>query len=104
VKLLLQQLWQEHIDWGAPLNTELSTKWHTIAASITDAMTFSLSRKYTALIPQPESTTTTLHVFADASLKAYGAVAYIQQNNHHASFVMSKSRAAPLKQITLPKL
>jgi len=59
-KLFLQQLWEEHVNWDAPLNTKVSTEWHTIAASITDAMTFSLPRKYTALIPQPESTTTTL--------------------------------------------
>ena len=103
-KLFLQQLWQERVDWDAPLNTPLNTEWHTIAANITDAMTFSLPRKYAASIPPSENTTTVLHVFADASLKAYGAAAYIQQNNQPASFVMSKSRAAPLKQITLPKL
>jgi len=67
-------------------------------------MTFSLPRKYTTLIPPPENATTVLHVFADASLKAYGAAAYLQQGNQLASLVTSKSRAAPLKQLTLPKL
>jgi len=62
--------------WDAPVNTELSRK----------------------------STNATLHVLADISLKAYGAVAYIEQNNHYASFMISKFGAAPPKQITLPKL
>ena len=103
-KLFLQQLWQEHVNWDSPLNTELSTEWHTIAVNITDAATFPLSRKYAACVPLSKITKTVLHVFADASLKAYGAAAYLQQNNQPASFVMSKSRAAPLKPITLPKL
>jgi len=90
--------------WDAPLNEDLSVEWHTIATSITDTMTLSLPHKETALIPPPENTSTVLHVFADASLKAYGAVVYIQQNNQPASFVMLRSRAAPPKQITLPRL
>ena len=42
-------------------------------------------------------------MFADASPKAYGAVAYIRQGNQIA-FVMAKTRVAPLKKLSLPKL
>ena len=44
-----------------------------------------------------------IHVFADASLCAYGAVAYLQHNDQ-AALVMSRSRVAPVRSITLPKL
>ena len=44
-----------------------------------------------------------LHVFADASTKAYGIVAYLS-NQDQTTFVMAKGCVAPLKQITLPKL
>ena len=45
-----------------------------------------------------------LHMFADASsLTAYGAMAFLCSDNS-TSFVMAKSRAAPLKPLTLPKL
>ena len=87
-----------------PLKADLSTEWHIIAANITDATMFLFPRKYTASTPPSENAVTNLHVFADASLKAYGAVAYLQQDQQPASLVISKSRAAPLKQITLPKL
>ena len=42
-------------------------------------------------------------MFIDASTKAYGAVVYICKNNR-ISLVLSKSRVAPIKSITLPKL
>ena len=103
-KLFLQQLWQEHLEWDATLDPSLCTQWITIAANIAQATTLSFSRKYNIVFPVPQGVSTSLHVFADASLKAYGAVAFIQQGQGPASILMSKTRAAPLKQLTLPKL
>ena len=47
--------------------------------------------------------TATLHIFADASPQVYGAVAYLVQGTQ-STILMSKARAAPLKQHTLPRL
>ena len=44
-----------------------------------------------------------LHVFADASTKTYGAVAFFRQDNY-TSLVMSKTRVSPLKPMSLPRL
>jgi len=53
------------------------------------------------MVPQLNLTSYTF--FADASLTAYGAVAFLC-NDANISFVIAKSRVAPLKQLTLPKL
>ena len=44
-----------------------------------------------------------MHVFVDASKKAYGAVAYICHGGQPL-LIMSKTRVAPIKELTLPKL
>ena len=103
-KLFLQQLWQEHLEWDATLDPSLCIQWITIAANIAQATSLSFSRKYNIVFPVPQGVSTNLHIFVDASLKVYGAVAYIQQGQAPASIPMSKTRAAPLKQLSLPKL
>ena len=42
-------------------------------------------------------------MFADASMKAYGAVSYFQYAEQ-VDFMMAKSRVSPLKATTLPRL
>ena len=44
-----------------------------------------------------------LHIFVDASIKAYGASAYICSDDN-SRLVMVKNRVAPLKSLTLPQL
>ena len=101
-KLLLQTLWRKKLDWDEPLDQDIRDKWLSIATDIQEAAHIVYPRLY---YPQYThwSTNKQLHIFADASLCAYGAVAYITQDNQ-VSLVMSRSRVAPVKPITLPKL
>ena len=52
--------------------------------------------------------TTQLHGFCDASEAAYSGVVYIravdEQDNVHVSLVMAKTKVAPLKRLSIPRL
>ena len=100
-KIFLQELWGKHLQWDEPLHDELKNKWNILSQNIQNATSqTSMSRQYFQFTP---STPVALHIFADASTKAYGAVAYLHQNEQVA-FIMSKTRVAPLKPLTLPRL
>ena len=49
-----------------------------------------------------------LHHFADASIEGYGTASYLRLEDSdekvHCSLVMGKSRVAPLKTVTVPRL
>ena len=75
-KLLIQELWQQRLEWDEPLALELGTKWHGIAEDIQETNKITLPRCYFSESESPTSSPY-LHVFADSSPKAYGAVAYV---------------------------
>ena len=101
-KIFLQRLWQESIDWNEPLNESLVADWQKIVNDLQEAfMTTNIPRRYhlnsnSEDVPQ-------LHCFVDSSIKAYGAITYLKREPE-ISFVMAKTRVAPIKQLTLPKL
>ena len=71
------------------------------STDIQDAITISHPRL--CLNSGTQATTTQLHVFADASPHAYGAVAYLRQDGQ-VRIMIAISRVAPVKPTTLPRL
>ena len=102
-KILVQTVWKQKHDWDEPLNQELTDEWSTIADNIKEATNITYPRFYFVPQNQHSSPATQLHIFVDASLRAYGAVVYLRHNNSVA-LVMSRSRVTPTKTITLPRL
>ncbi len=100
-KLLMQKLWQRHTEWDEPLDNELHKEWQGIVNDIKQLPHFTITRSYFTTTFDTHSVE--LHLFADASVKAYGSVAFLLLQQQ-TSFVMAKSRVAPLKQCTLPRL
>ena len=99
-KILLQELWKMKVDWDEPLEESLQQRWNKVIQEIKEAAGHVIPRQYfTSLQFSPQE----LHVFADASMKAYGAVAYLKQDQQ-TSLVMSKTKVSPLKTISLPRL
>jgi len=99
-KILMQDLWRSGISWDDPLPPEHTNRWQKIVEDLQGTSKVIIPRLYfTPSHSQPEE----LHVFADASMKAYGAIAFLR-TGEHTCFVLARSRVAPLKPHTLPRL
>ena len=101
-KLLLQQLWQKKLSWDVPLPSEYQQQWQTFLHDLQHLHTVSIPRCYWKNGMSTDAPIE-LHIFCDASTKAYGAVSYFRQGNTTA-YVIARNRVAPLKQLTLPRL
>ncbi|XP_064556170.1 uncharacterized protein LOC135440767, partial [Drosophila montana] len=101
-KTLGLDLWREKLDWDESLPVHLSTAWVNFCADYEYTQQFQYPRR--ALSPD---STVEIHGFCDASLSAYGACVYTVSKCHGNTSVRllcSKSRVAPVKTITVPKL
>jgi len=76
-KLLPQELWSDSAPWDTVLNDTYQSKWASITADIPIASRQWFPRQYIPSMLSASPSIATLHVFADASPMAYGAVAYI---------------------------
>ena len=95
----MQTLWKYKIAWDEPRNEELHDELKIIANDLKAASELSVTRCYfQSSITQPS-----IHCFADASLRVYGVVVFIVHQDQ-VSFIMAKTRVAPLKLLTLPRL
>lgn len=98
-KIIMQKLWQHKVTWDEPLSDELQAEWKSVATDLKRAQQFLVSRRYCDVpIMHPS-----IHCFADASQYAYGAIVFLVQGSQ-TSFVISKTRVAPLKVLTIPRL
>lgn len=103
-KLILQQLWQLKIEWDEKIPQNLSYEWENLKKDFVKIQNLKISRH---LNTSSESLKVTLHGFSDASPKAYGACIYlVNETKSYTSslLVCSKSRVAPLKIVSLPRL
>ena len=99
-KLLIQELWRKQVNWDEPLDDDFNNRWFQVAADVEQSASVVMARRYSVM---SSNKSVYLHVFADASTKAYGALAYLQSAGQ-VDFVMAKSRVSPLKTTTLPRL
>lgn len=104
-KLLIQKLWQLGIDFDEEVPKECRQLWSEWCNELEHLKNLDLTRQYFPnKIKKFEEIE--LHIFCDASIKAYGAVAYFRcAVESSTAFVMAKTRVAPInKKVTLPRL
>ena len=103
-KILFQQLWKLEIGWDESLPVHIQDQWLQYRGNLPLIEDLSIPR---CIFPEG-ATQPTLHGFCDASEKAYAAVIYARVQlpfgQVQVSLVAAKTRVAPTKQISLPRL
>ena len=106
IKLLLQRLWEAGIDWDDPVPQEIETSWKRWKDEISVLQGHLIPRCY--FTKHCHTLSMQLHGFSDASEVAYAGVVYLRsvdtRGNVHLSLVMAKTKVAPIKRLTLPRL
>ncbi|XP_073831630.1 uncharacterized protein [Musca autumnalis] len=104
-KLLLREVWRYDIRWDEDIPNELFDIWNNWRDELKNVAQVSVPRHYFG-IGLPE--TVELHIFVDASEDAFSAVSYwrsIKSDGEiEVSFITSKTKCAPLKSMTIPRL
>ena len=106
-KKILQDLCREDIGWDDTIPDQYQTRWAKWLSELPLLEQFKANR----CVKPPEFGTVTsqqVHLFSDASSMGYGTVAYLRlcddSNRVHCTFLMGKSRLAPIKSVTIPRL
>ncbi|XP_013409147.1 uncharacterized protein LOC106172792 [Lingula anatina] len=106
-KQILQELCREGIAWDSDLPAEHLNAWTQWREGLDNLQTIEVPRCYKS--PQlADIQSIELHHFSDASLSGYGIVSYLRfvdiNQQVSCNIVMGKSRVAPLKSVTVPRM
>ncbi|XP_029155164.1 uncharacterized protein LOC114928246 [Nylanderia fulva] len=104
-KIFLQKLWQCKLEWGDQLPPPLLDQWNVLQTSLTEVNGLQLNR----WIQRGSDTVhCELHGFSDASNAAYAAAVYMRiislSGEINVNLLMSKSKVAPVKTLSIPRL
>lgn len=100
----MQHWWDKRREWDdLSLPDDVLQPWLTWEEELQHLSRISLPRCYVT-----SSCQRYLHIFADTSEKAYGSVAYLRAESPdgcvEVSFLSARSRVAPKKQLSMPRL
>ena len=105
IKILLQRVWELKVDWDDPIPPEIETIWQQWRMEL-----LLLSDKHIPRCYFPKESvvkSVQLHGFSDASEEAYAGVIYLRMVDSlrvYTSLVASKTKVAPIKCLTVPRL
>lgn len=103
LKMFMQKLWLAGLDWDSELPEDLKTEWQNYLTNFEHMQAIQLPR----WLGIANNVKIELHGYCDASCAAYAAVIYIRvitDNEIKVSLVAAKTKVAPVKQISLPRL
>nr|XP_033494102.1 uncharacterized protein LOC117264333 [Epinephelus lanceolatus] len=106
-KKVLQEMCRHGTGWDDPLLGELQSVWERWKSDLANLEKINIPRCY---VPPDfgHVVRRELHHFSDASTYGYGQCSYLRHVNEdgivHCALVIGKSRVAPIKVITIPRL
>ncbi|GFX33375.1 integrase catalytic domain-containing protein [Trichonephila clavipes] len=103
-KIFIQELLENKLDGSEQLPPDTMEEWKNLYQKLSKVNNFKIPR----CILLPATIRIEIHGFSDASERAYAAVVYIKCFNESGQsqtrLLCSKSRVAPLKTLTIPRL
>ena len=102
----MQSLCEAKIGWDDTIPEPLITRWRKLVLTLSESQPVTLPRCYLDGV-NGEILSYRLCGYCDASLSAYAAVVYLlmeSEDGFHTSFVVAKTRVAPLKKQSIPRL
>ena len=105
VKILFQELCAEVVDWDSEVEDKKRKRWFDWVKGLETVGQIAVPRCVYGNVS--DKSKCSLHGFADASMKAYCAVIYFVcevNGKFHAELLTSKTRVAPMKAQTIPRL
>ena len=103
-KIMMHELWKHNLTWDKELPHSFKENWIKWLNELQSLTTLEIPRQYFNNVASEVQ----LHMFCDSSQLAYGAVAYLRgstpKSETQCTFVMSRSKVAPIKPQTMPRL
>ncbi|GFW23465.1 uncharacterized protein TNCV_3805621 [Trichonephila clavipes] len=103
-KIFLQRLWRSKLEWNDLLPAEEYREWQQFLVSLQNINNIEIPRRILVAFPEVIE----IRGFADASEWCYGAAVFCKSNNLKSEtlvrLITSKSRVAPIKSLTIPRL
>ncbi|XP_070511538.1 uncharacterized protein [Cardiocondyla obscurior] len=103
-KLIMQETWQAQVEWDETLSPDLHHRW----SSFREQLQILRGARVPRWVGSEASKQVQIHGFCDASERAYGACIYLRTTGafgqHHAALLTAKSRVAPVRAVSLPRL
>lgn len=104
-KIILQKLWSLNMEWDETIPLGVLKEFRLFLKGMKNCGDIIVPRKVISGHPYKHLE---LHVFTDASEKAYGCCIYMRTldltGNYNVRLICSKSKVAPMHSITIPKL
>lgn len=107
LKMVLQEVWRSGVEWDEEIQAPQMVKWRKWLALLPEIQNIKIPRCYLQTFNIYDNLNVQLHTFADASENGYAAVSYLRisdGSNVVVSLVGSKTRVAPLRITSIPRL